>query len=173
MNCLGQEAIHISKSTGEINFDGVVDDSAWKISPDFPLTMHFPVFNNVPEEKSNVYITFDDNFFWVGAVLYYDNIANIVSTSKKRDEESVNSDAFGIIIDSYNDNENALGFFTMPTGLKIDYTISNDGQSDGLKMDSRNYTWNTFWDVKTITTDTALACGNAHPFFQPSFSKKE
>ena len=57
--------------------------------------------------------------------------SKILSTSKKRDESADNSDSFGIILDSYNDNENGLAFFTMPTGLRIDYTISNDASSSG------------------------------------------
>ena len=40
-------------------------------------------------------------------------------------------DAFGIILDTYNDNENGLAFFTAPTGLRTDYTISNDASAGG------------------------------------------
>jgi hypothetical protein len=112
-----------------------------------------------------VYITFDDNYLWVGAILYYENISNMVSSSKKRDEESENSDAFGILLDSYNDNENALGFFTMPSGLKIDYAVSNDGQGGGPGPGgSKNYTWNSYWDVKTVTAEDAWHVEMRIPF---------
>ena len=50
----------------------------------------------------------------------------IFAVTKKRDEELFDYDAFGIILDTYNDNENGLAFFTTPTGLRTDYTISND-----------------------------------------------
>lgn len=160
-----QNETKIKPLTGEINFDGNVSEPEWKLSQSFPLSMHFPVFNNPPSEKNEVYITFDNEYLWIGAILYYENIDDIVSTSKKRDEESENSDAFGILLDSYNDNENALGFFTMPSGLKIDYTISNDGQGGGPgRGGSQNYTWNSFWDVKTIVTENAWHVEMRIPF---------
>jgi len=152
-----QDEVLISPLNSEINFDGKVEEAAWKISQPFPLKMHFPVYNNAPGENSEVFITFDNNYLWVGAILRYDDVSKMVSTSKKRDEESGNSDAFGILLDSYDDNENALAFFTMPSGLKIDYTMSNDGQGGGggSGMDTKNYTWNSYWDVKTVTTNDA------------------
>jgi len=121
-----QEEIKIAPLTGEIEFDGIPSESAWKLGRSFPLVMHYPVYNGTPTEKSDVYITFDNNYLWIGATLYYNDISKLVSTSKKRDETSENSDYFGILLDSYNDNENALAFFTMPSGLKIDYTVAND-----------------------------------------------
>jgi len=165
INIKAQEEIQIKPLNGALEFDGKVTEPAWKLSQQFPMKMHFPVYNNQPSEKSEVYITFDDTYLWIGAILHYENIADIVSSSKKRDEESENSDAFGILIDSYNDNENALGFFTMPSGLKIDYTISNDGQGGGPGPGSnKNYTWNSYWDVKTVTTDDAWHVEMRIPF---------
>ena len=126
-----QEEIKIEPLAGEIEFDGIPSEPAWKLSRNFPLVMHYPVYNGTPTEKSEVYITFDNNYLWIGATLYYNDISKLVSTSKKRDETSENSDSFGILLDSYNDNENALAFFTMPSGLKIDYTVSNDAAGSG------------------------------------------
>ncbi|WP_321369999.1 DUF5916 domain-containing protein [uncultured Draconibacterium sp.] len=154
MSLTAQDEVVIKPLTGEINFDGQITEPEWKISQDFPMTMHYPVYNNPTTENSEVYITFDDNYLWIGAILYYNDINDVVSTSKKRDERSGNSDSFGLLIDSYNDNENGLAFFTMPSGLKIDYAVSNDGQGGG-PGGSRNYTWNSYWDVKTVITDNA------------------
>ncbi|MFW6257349.1 MAG: DUF5916 domain-containing protein [Prolixibacteraceae bacterium] len=159
-NVFGQDGVPVKPLSGEINFDGKVEEPAWKLSTEFSLTMHFPVFNNPPTEENEVYITFDNEYLWVGAILYYENISEIVSTSKKRDEESENSDSFGILLDTYNDNENALGFFTMPSGSKIDYSVSNDGQGRG----PGNYTWNSYWEIKTVTTENAWHVEMRIPF---------
>lgn len=162
---LAQDEIKIKPLKSEIEFDGIPTEPAWKLSSEFPLTMHFPVYNNQPTENNEVYITFDDEYLWVGAILYYKNISDIVSTSKKRDEESENSDSFGILLDTYDDNENALGFFTMPSGLKIDYSVSNDGQGGGPGPGgSQNYTWNSFWEIKTVTTENAWHVEMRIPF---------
>ena len=58
------------------------------------------------------------------------------------------SDFFGISIDTYNDKENALLFYTNPNGLRWDATVSNDGTPVG-EDPPMNMNWNTFWDVKT------------------------
>ncbi|WP_346860659.1 DUF5916 domain-containing protein [uncultured Draconibacterium sp.] len=167
ISSVAQNEIQIKPLNATLEFDGKVSETAWKLCQQFPMTMHFPVYNSAPSEKSEVYITFDENYLWVGAILYYENVTNVVSSSKKRDEESENSDAFGILLDSYNDNENALGFFTMPSGLKIDYAVSNDGQGGGPGPGpggSKNYTWNSYWDVKTVTTEDAWHVEMRIPF---------
>jgi hypothetical protein len=164
-NVFGQDGVQIKPLSDEINFDGKVEEPVWRLSTKFPLTMHFPVYNNQPTEENEVYITFDDEYLLVGAIMYYKDISDIVSTSKKRDEESENSDSFGILLDTYDDNENALGFFTMPSGLKIDYSVSNDGQGDGPGPGgSKNYTWNSYWDIKTVITENAWHVEMRIPF---------
>ena len=170
-----QDVVGIKPLSGEIIFDGNVNEPAWKMSQAFPLKMHFPVYNNEPGENSEVYITFDDNYLWVGAILHYHDISNVVSTSKKRDEESENSDAFGILLDSYDDNENGLAFFTMPSGAKVDYSVSNDGQGGGPGpgMDSKNYTWNSYWDVKTVTLDDTWQVEMRIPFSSLRFQSTD
>jgi hypothetical protein len=164
----------ITPLTGEINFDGKPDEVAWQQIPKFEMTMHYPVFGNTPSEDSDIRITYDKDFLWVGAVLYYKDISNMVSTSKKRDETSDNSDSFGIILDTYDDNENALAFFTMPSGLKIDYTVSNDGVGrGGPNGESTNYTWNTFWDVKTAKDENAWYIEMRIPFSSLRFQSAD
>ena len=147
-----QDIISIKKISGTIVFDGKPDDTAWKEASVFPLMVHYPSYGAVPCELSEVMVGYDQEYLWVGARLYSKDPANITSTSKKRDEESRNSDQFGIILDTYDDNENALAFFTMPSGARIDYTVSNDGEGGGGGgMGSINRSWNTFWDVETTT----------------------
>jgi hypothetical protein len=133
-----------------VTFDGRPDEAAWKEASLFPMIVHSPNFGNEPTEASEVMVAYDQEYLWVAARLYSNDPSNITSTSKKRDEESRNSDNFGIVLDTYDDNENALAFFTMPSGARIDYTVSNDGEGGGGGgMGSINRSWNTFWDVET------------------------
>jgi len=159
-----QNEIKIESLKSEIIFDGIPSEPAWKLSTPLPLMMHFPVYNHQPSEKSEVYMTFDDLYLWIGASLFYENISDIVSTSKKRDEISENSDAFGILIDTYDDNENGVAFYTMPSGLKIDYTVSNDVTVRVPGAEIKNYTWNSYWDIKTVTDNNAWHIEMRIPF---------
>ena len=50
-----------------------------------------------------------------------------------------------VILDGVS-NEKAIAFFTTPSGLRLDFTVSNDAQGPS----PYNLSWNTFWDVKTV-----------------------
>jgi hypothetical protein len=154
LNLLSQEIVPIQKLSGDIVFDGRLDEPLWDEATRFPLIVHSPNFGAEPCEFSEVMLVYDQEYLWVGARLYSNDPTDITATSKKRDEESRNSDQFGIILDTYDDNENALAFFTMPTGARIDYTVSNDAEGGGGGgMGSINRSWNTFWDVETSTDE--------------------
>ena len=54
----------------------------------------------------------------------------------------------------------------MPAGQRIDYTVSNDAQMVPSMYGSSNinYSWNTFWDVKTARTENGWAVEMRIPF---------
>jgi hypothetical protein len=156
----GQETRTIKRLSSPVEFDGKPDETAWNDLGNFTLTMNTPTFGKEPSEKSEVMIGYDEYYLWIGARLFSKDPSKIVSTSKKRDETSKSSDSFGIILDTYNDNENALSFFTPPSSARIDYAIYNDAEIIGgaaapgsPPMMAINMTWNTFWDVKTTRDD--------------------
>ena len=137
--------------------------------------MHKPNFGLQPSETSVVRIGYDDEFLWIGASLYMKDASRIFAVSKKRDEELSDYDAFGIILDTYNDNENGLAFFTAPTGLRTDYTISNDASGGGGGpggSSDMNYSWNTFWDVKTTRDDKGWYVEMRIPFSSLKFKSE-
>lgn len=174
-NLAAQEGVKIKKLTTPVTFDGMPSEDAWQLLGQFPLTMHKPNFGTQPSEKSEVWIGYDDQFLWVGARLYMSDAAKIFSVSSKRDEELRDYDAFGIVLDTYNDNENALAFFTAPTGLRSDYTISGDaaGMGGGPQGPSFiNYSWNTFWDVKTTRDDQGWYVEMRIPFSSLKFKSE-
>jgi hypothetical protein len=169
-NANAQETIQIKRLSEEINFNGIPDENAWSGLVKFDLVMHRPNFGSVPSELSDVRIGYDDEFLWIGASLYMKDATKIFSPSKKRDEVLFDYDAFGIILDTYDDNENALAFFTTPTGLRTDYTIANDAQGGGPGFNSgMNTSWNTFWDVKTAIDDKGWYLEMRIPFSSLKF----
>lgn len=154
------DKIKIQRIAQEIEFDGKPDELAWQMLDTLPITMHTPVFNGVSAERTLIKVTYDDHYLWIGAQLLVTDPSHIKATSKKRDEISPNSDFFGIILDTYNDNENAMAFFTTPTGLRSDMTISNDASD----REPLNPAWNTFWDVKVSQDEMGWYCEMRIPF---------
>jgi hypothetical protein len=132
-----------------VTLDGFSTESAWQGIESLPLIMHVPIFGAIPTEKTEILVAYDDDYFYAAARCFDREPANIQAPSKQRDELSLNNDWFGLILDTYNDNENALGFFTTPEGLRLDMAIFNDALGDF----PINTSWNTFWDVVVVRND--------------------
>jgi hypothetical protein len=146
------EPLVIKKIMNDIDFDGSPFEKVWNEVTPLPMTMYMPNFGAEPTEKTEVRIFYNADFLYVSARLYDKEASKISSLTKKRDEYSGNSDGFGIIIDSFNDTENALAFLTYPSGSRMDFTVFNDAVGGFGRMPF-NESWNTFWDVKTIIND--------------------
>ncbi len=142
------ERLDIQLLSGSILFDGYINEPAWDIIPPLTMVQHAPVFGKEPSEKTEVRVTYDNEFIYVSAKLFDSEADKIMSTSKMRDETSAGNDWFTIIFDSFNDKENGLAFATTPAGLRTDFTIFKDGIVQMPEMPF-NLNWNTFWDVKT------------------------
>ncbi|NSW93940.1 MAG: carbohydrate binding family 9 domain-containing protein [Bacteroidales bacterium] len=142
-------AVLIKKLTGEIKFDGIPDEVAWKEIPAFRLVMHSPVFGKYPTEETDVRITYDDHYLYIAGKLYYKDPSMIRSSSYKRDYQGMGSDWFGILLDTYNDKENSMAFFTTPEGLRLDANIQRDAVTRLPTDLPMNISWNAFWDVLT------------------------
>jgi hypothetical protein len=59
------------------------------------------------------------------------------------------SDWFGLILDTFNDKENAIAFFTTPDGIRFDANIQRDAFVYMPDQQPMNISWNGFWDVLT------------------------
>jgi hypothetical protein len=148
INLFSQEPLAITKVTGTINLDGVPDEELWKSVPPLPMTMLWPKSGIEPTQKTIAKIAYDDEFIYFSAILYYTKPGMIRAVSKKRDYNDAKCDWVGVMFDSFNDNENAFAFYTNPNGLRMDLAVKNDCVSD---LDY-NFSWSTFWDVKTKIT---------------------
>ncbi len=147
-----QEQILIPKTDGELVFDGIPDEAFWDEVDPFPVVMFQPVYGNEPSEETEIRLCYNDQYLLLSGRLYDKDPSEIQNNTKKRDEFGGNSDGFGIIIDNFNDNENAIAFSTTPSGLRADMTIFNDAQGRIEHMPF-NESWNTFWDVETVVND--------------------
>jgi len=75
-------------------------------------------------------------------------------------------DTFAIILDTFDDEESALSFFTTPTGVRFDMSESNDAEFSGGSSFGNvvNQNWNTFWDVATSRSDAGWFAEMRIPF---------
>lgn len=142
-----QTTINIPRLNETIILDGMPDEEVWSKTEPFNLVMHIPVFGKEPSENSDIRIFFNDKYLFLGAKLYYSDITLMSKPGKQRDYFSGSCDWLGLLVDTFNDDENMLGFFTNPNGLRFDASTKNDA---AMGFEDININWNTFWDVATI-----------------------
>ncbi len=165
-----QEPHSVTRIKGEITFDGIPDEEAWNLAEPVKLTMQQPVFGNEPTEKSLVRMAYDQQYFYLSAIFYYQDINDLRAVSKKRDFVSLTTDWLGIVLDTYDDHENAVTFWINPNGLRTDGTVKNDAVSFG---DDINFSWNTFWDAKTTINEQGWTVEVRIPFSSLRFQVRD
>jgi hypothetical protein len=136
------------------------------------MITHLPVPGLPTSEKSDIRMGYDEQFVYVGALLYISDPEDLQPIGKKRDIETMSSDFFGVSLDTYNDKENALLFFTNPLGLRWDATVRNDGTLIGREI-PLNMAWNTFWEVKTSFDDQGWYLEMKIPISSLRFQEQE
>ncbi|MBN2355405.1 carbohydrate binding family 9 domain-containing protein [candidate division KSB1 bacterium] len=161
------EFYHPKKITSAIEFDGNPDEPLWDSIEPLPLVMLTPVFGNPPSERSEIRICYDDVCLYISSRNYVSEPEMVQSTTKKRDFFEANTDWFGIILDTFNDNENAVAFFTTPSGLRTDVAVFNDAEGEF----PINVSWNAFWDVKTVETTQGWFAEMRIPFSSLRFQE--
>ena len=139
------EKLHIQFISEPVKLDGILNENFWQHSTHLRPFMFMPENGIKPSQKTDIYLAYDDRFVYVGARLWDSNPAKIQDTQKKRDGYNRNSDSFGIVLDSFNDKENGLCFYTTPSGSKLDFSVFNDANG-GFPI---NVDWNGYWDVAT------------------------
>jgi hypothetical protein len=166
-----KNAVIINKLTVPVNFDGIPDEEAWKAIVPIKMTMYTPVFGKDPSESTDTRVAYDDKYLYFGARLNYKDPEMMRSASLKRDYMGNGGDWFGVFLDTYNDKENALGFFASPDALRWDATIQKDAVTQLPEQVPVNINWNTFWDVKTNKDEKGWSLEMRIPFSSLRFQE--
>ncbi len=166
------EPIPIPKLGSPIVFDGLSTEEAWRDVGPLPMIMMMPNFGFPPSEKTEVLVAFDDHFLWIAGRMFDREPSKVQAPSKKRDYMEQNTDWFGIILDTFNDKENGLAFFTTPSGLRWDGAVMHDAETRMPMEEPVNLSWNTFWDVKTVVNEEGWFVEMRIPFSSLRFQDK-
>jgi hypothetical protein len=129
-----------------LDFNGIPDESFWVDS--YTITNFRQVEPRLGDEATeypSVYVTYDAQYLYIGAIIPYSDPEIAFARVTERDIALDRDDFIEIHLDSYNDHTNSLVFSTNPLGARYDYEVSRNGQDI-------NRSWNTFWDVKTNRT---------------------
>jgi hypothetical protein len=154
---------------GPVALDGMSREKAWEGLTPLPFTQMEPHAGAEPSERSEILLAYDDHYLYLAGRLYDREPQKVLSNSKQRDSGNPSCEWFGIVIDSYNDKENALAFFTTPAGLRWDAAVFNDAQGE----EPINTSWNTFWDVAAVRNDEGWFAEFRIPFSSLRFQDRD
>lgn len=157
--------IQAFKTTSEMNIDGRLDESDWKIAK--PVTDFFrvePVQGGTIKNPTEVRILYDDKNLYFG-VFAKDSLGKkgIRMQDLSRDFNGLENDVFGIQIDAQNTKQYAVSFQTTPYGNQQDLQSFNDR--------NRDEDWNALWRVRTQRTDKGYYAEFAIPFKSIRYDK--
>ncbi|MEN8145376.1 MAG: DUF5916 domain-containing protein [Gemmatimonadota bacterium] len=145
MTLWAQEEIPVTKAREAIVLDGNVTEAAWSGAAPLEMVTLSPIAGNRPSHASELQLLYDDQFLYAAARFLVGEPSDIRGYSLQRDRIAAD-DWFRLMLDTFNDSENGLGFLTTPRGIRVDMSISQDGESV-------NPSWNGFWDVATTSDD--------------------
>jgi hypothetical protein len=131
----------ISRNTVAIpTIDGKLDDAIWQQGAwEGGFTQYIPNEKAKPSQETEFKIFHDDSYIYAAFRCLDTEPSKISSILSRRDDAS--GDRVGLEFDSYNDHITSFCFYVNASGVKLDYTSSdNNGQDDS---------WNPIWWVKT------------------------
>lgn len=142
-------AMVVHRLSAPVTLDGLVIEPAWDDVTPLPLYQHGPVVGGPLTEHTELLLAHDENYVYMAARNFMQDPASLSETTFKRDSWSDEDDQIGLILDTFDDSENAVAFVLYATGARIDASVRNDART----MASVNVDWNTFWDGSVTRDD--------------------
>ena len=119
--------------------DGILDDAIWENLPEAKDFVMLKPGNGEPEpsnQKTKVKVAYNDEAIFFAAYLYDSNPASIMRQLSDRDNFA-QSDFFGVVINTYNDQQNDTEFFVTAGGTQADAKVSAANDED--------FSWSDVW----------------------------
>jgi len=154
--------IRASRLEGALNLDGILDEEAWlRAVPATVFTQLDPFEGESASEETQVYILYDDEALYVGAIL---SDGNPVSTRLgRRDGFLMDTDWLTISLDSYNDHRTGFKFEINPSGVRGDEALSAGQDRHG------DSSWDPVWEAATDVNESGWTAELRIPLSQLRF----
>ena len=151
--------VQLKKNYSKITLDGILDENAWvQAQKSSHFSQYFPTDSLAACGETEMYFTYDDEYFYIAAKCYTPSDAFSVE-SLKRDYGFGSNDNISFLIDTYNDKTNCYLFGMNPYGVRREALIWNGGRTG----DSFDASWDNKWDGNSKRYDNYWTCELAIP----------
>lgn len=133
-----KKELNAQRTIAAIRIDGVMDEEDWaQASTATNFIQHQQYNGQKPSQETAVKVLYNDDALYVGAQLYDDCTSCIYKELGQRDNsDRLKSDAFSVLISTYNDGLNYLQFIVSASGVQTDIKLT---------ADEEERSWNAVW----------------------------
>lgn len=152
------QQLTINKSDVAPILDGIISKSEYNAADSAAEFFQMePAKGKSASERTVVFISYDEEYVFIGVECYDSSPMNIVSGIQTRDKLENSDDAIFVILDSYNDKRSAFGFGINAINTQTDFRIRDDGRSI-------DYNWDEKWESIAKTSQKGWTAEFAIPF---------
>lgn len=151
----------IHRISEAITLDGNPSDPEWSVAEwqgDF--VQHEPLNGRKPAQETRFKMAYDDQHLYVLIQCQDTRPDSIERRLSRRDD--MEGDLTGIELDSYNDQLTAFAFTVSASGVKSDFMVTGDGNTE-------DPSWDPVWYVKTAIRDDGWIAEMKIPLSQLRF----
>lgn len=157
------KSVCLQRSDSAPKIDGVLDDAVWAEATRIDDLHQFqPIDHGTPSEKSEFYLSYDDDYLYIGARLYDSNASAISARQLVQGKTLRFDDAIEFLLDTFASRRTGYWFQLNPNGIR----------RDGLYEDPTNINrdWDGIWLAAARIDDLGWTAEIAIPFKTLSFS---
>ncbi len=136
------------------NVDGRVDEAEWAAAPAFSnFIQQEPNEGQTATERTEIRFLIDLQNLYVAVASFDSEPDKIVVSESRRDADLGDTDSIQILLDTFNDGQNAFVFGTNPFGIEYDGQVMAEGQAGRTFSGGINTDWNADFVVRSQTTE--------------------
>ena len=133
----------------KITIDGKFDETVWQqLSEHTSFYNYLPIDIGLAENQTSVKLFHNGEYLFVSAT-YFDSTEKTQVSTLKRDVSIAFSDAFVMILDTQNQEQNGYFFAVNSLGNQTDGLVGRSNSGYNL-----NFSWNTVWQSEAILNGT-------------------
>ena len=112
--------------------DGRVDEAEWaRAQPYSTFVQQEPDEGQPASERTEIRFLIDQRNLYIAIICYDSSPDEIVVSESRRDASLADTDSIEILLDTFNDGQNAFVFGTNPFGIELDGQVMGEGQNSG------------------------------------------
>jgi hypothetical protein len=133
--------------------DGRVEDMSWSNTEPFSeFIQQEPNEGDAASERTEIRFLLDRDNLYIGVICFDTDSGGILVSQSRRDADLDDTDSIQVLLDTFNDGQNAFVFGTNPFGIEYDGQVMAEGQA-GQGRAGFNLNWDADWTVRTRMTD--------------------